>query len=145
MVFLHFLCKLLPKMGKQQIATVPSEIFNLWLLTWKQQLVHLFLIIVNIVFLPVLWPIHRFPRFSETTHLMFLDVIFSATKGLYNIRGLFVIFKCPADLLGMCPRFFIDDHNTQFNCIKGKWYHGRHTYLFAILFGSKKFLYLVIR
>ena len=33
MVFLHFVCKLLPNMRKQHIAAVSPEVFCLWLLT----------------------------------------------------------------------------------------------------------------
>ena len=51
MLFLHFVCKLLPNMAKQHIATVSSEVFGFWLLTSKNQLVHPFPIDVNIVFL----------------------------------------------------------------------------------------------
>ena len=55
-----------------------------------------------------------------------MSVIFSAAKSLYNIRGLFVIFKCPAGVLGTCSRFFINGHNALFYFIKGKWYYRRH-------------------
>ena len=41
-------------------------------------------------------------------------------------------------LPGTRPRFFINDHNAQIHCIKGKWHDRRHLY-FVILFGSEYF------
>ena len=106
MVFLYFVCKLLSNMRNQHITAVSSEVFCFWLMTWKYYLIHPLFIDVNIVFLRIFWPIHRFPCSSETTHLILL--------GLYNISGLFVIFKCPADLLGTCPGFslMVTTHNS---------------------------------
>ena len=127
MPIFHFVCKLLSKMRKQHIAAV-SEVCSLWLLTWKYYLIHPLFIDVNIVFLWVFWPILRLPRCGETTHFILLSVILSVEKGFYNISGLFVIFQRPAHFPDTCPRFFIDGHNTQFNCIKGKWHHRRHLY-----------------
>ena len=65
-----------------------------------------------------------------------MGVVFFATKGLYNISGLFVIFKCSAHVFfGTCPGLFINSHNAQFYCIKGKWYNRRHH---LVLVGQKK-------
>ena len=51
-----------------------------------------------------------------------MSVIFFTAKVLYNISrfsGL-AIFQHPVHFPGTCPRFFIDSHNVQFYCIKGK-------------------------
>ena len=57
-----------------------------------------------------------------------MSVIFSGTEVSYNISGLggLAIFKCLTHFPGTCPRFFIDGHNSQFHCIKGKWHDRRH-------------------
>ena len=80
---------------------------------------------------------------NKPCQLPFMRVIFSATKGLYNISGLFVIFKCPANLLGTCLGFFIDRHNAQFHCSRGKWHDRRH--FICDSFWVKKILYPVTR
>ena len=54
MVFLHFVCKLLPNMRKQHIAAVSPEVFCLWLLTWKYYLIHPLFFDVIVVFSRVL-------------------------------------------------------------------------------------------
>ena len=120
MFFLYFVCKPLPKIRKQHITAVSFEIFCLWLLIWKYYLIPTLCIDVNIVFLWVFWPIYRLPRCRETTHLILLGIIFSATKEFYNISSLFVIFQRPVHFPSTRSRFFIDGHNTKFNCIKGK-------------------------
>ena len=69
--------------------------------------------------------------------------LFSATKVLYNINDLggLAIFQCPADLLGTCLRLFIDGHNPQFHCIKGKWHGRRHLYYMFWAPGEGKIFY----
>ena len=106
--------KLLLNMRKQCIKTVPSEVFYLWLLAWRQQLIHSFLISVNTIFSWVFWSIHGFPCCSETAHFILPGVIFSATKAFYNINGLIVILKCPAELLGRVQDFslMVTTHNS---------------------------------
>ena len=123
MVLLHFLCKLLPNMRKQHIAAVSPEVFCLWLLTWKYYLIHPLLIDVNIVFLRMFWPIHRFCFKNEPCQLPLMSVICLTTKVSYNISGLggLIVYKCPAHFPSACPRFFIDGRNTQIRCIKSKW------------------------
>ena len=48
MVFLHFFCKLLPNMREHHITALPPKFFCIWLLTGKQQVIHSFLIDVQI-------------------------------------------------------------------------------------------------
>ena len=55
MFFLYFVCKLLPNMGKQHIATMLSKCFCFWLLTSENQFIYTLLIYVNILFLQILW------------------------------------------------------------------------------------------
>ena len=83
----------------------------------------------------------RFSRCGETTHLIFLSVVFSATKGFYNMSHRFVIFPRPAHFLSTRPRFFIDGHNTQLNCIKEKWHRRRHLYQIS---GSGKVIWHIL-
>ena len=85
MFFLYFICKPLPNMRKQHIKIVPSEVFCLWLLAWKQQLVHPFLISVIVIFSRVLGSIHGVSCRWKLVQLPLMNLIFSATKGLYNI------------------------------------------------------------
>ena len=97
------------------------------------------------VFFRILWPIYTFPRCDDTTPLILLGVVFLTTKGLYNISGLFVIFKCSGDLLGTCPRYYNNGLNVQFYCIKCKW-HGMTEDIFnCSSFLIKKLLYPVPR
>ena len=58
MFFLYFVCKLLSNMRKQHITAVSSEVFCLWLLTWKYYLKHPLSIDVIVIFSRVLRPIH---------------------------------------------------------------------------------------
>ena len=141
--FLHFVCKLLSNLWEHHITTMLSEVFCLRMLTSKNQFAHTFLIDVIVIFSRVFGPSHEVLCRRKLVQLLLLDVVFSATKGLYNISGLFIIFKCPAGLLGTCQRFFIDSYNAQFFCIKGKW-HGR-THIICSSFLAKKLLYPVIR
>ena len=126
MVFLHFVCKLLSNLWEHHITTMLSEVFYLRLLTSKKQFVHTLLIVVTVNFCWVLGSIHEVPHRGELVQLLLMPVIFSATKGLYNISGLFVIFKYLTHFSGTRPKFFIDGHNTQFYCIKDKWHDRRH-------------------
>ena len=114
MVFLHFDCKLLLNMRKQHIAAVSSEVFCLWLLTWKYYLIHPFLISESIVFLPILWPIHGLSFRSKPCQLPLMSVICITTKASYNISGLggLTILKCLTNFPGTCPKFFIDGYNA---------------------------------
>ena len=50
MIFLHFVCKLLLSLWEHHIATMPSEVFCLRLLTSKNQFVHPFLVDVMVIF-----------------------------------------------------------------------------------------------
>ena len=122
MILLHFVYKLLSNPWEHHIATMLSEVFCLRLFTSKNQFVHPFLIDVIAIFSRVPRATHEVHFRHELCQLPLLSVIFSATKVLYNISvlGGLVIFQCPADLLGTCPRFFINSHNAQFHCIKGK-------------------------
>ena len=112
MFFLYFVCKLLPNMRKQYIAAVPSEVFSLWLLTWKYYLIHPLFINVIAIFSRILRSIYWVSRCDELAQLILMSVIFLTTKDLYNIGGLLVIFRCPAHFPGACPRFFINVHNA---------------------------------
>ena len=91
--------------------------------------------------LRLLWPIHR-PRFrNEPCQLPPMTITFSATTVLCNISGFggLATFKCPTDLPGTSPRFIIDSHNTQFQCIKCKWNDRRlAVFLFLQFFLVKK-------
>ena len=122
MILLHFVYKLLSNPWEHHIATMLSEVFCLRLFTSKTQFVHPFLIDVIAIFSRVPRATHEVHFRNELCQLPLLSVIFSATKVLYNISvlGGLVTFQCPADLLGTCPRFFINSHNAQFHCIKGK-------------------------
>ena len=82
---MRLITKLLLNMRKQYIKTVPSEIFCLWLLAWKQQLLHPFLISVNIVFLQILWPINWCTCSMYTTHLILLSNISWVAVGFYDV------------------------------------------------------------
>ena len=46
------------------------------------------------------------------------------------------IFQCSTKFLGICQRFFINSHNAQFHCIKGKWHDRRHLSFLSFLFLS---------
>ena len=112
MFFLYFVCKLLPNMRKQHTTTVSSEVFWLWLLTWKYCLIQLLFIDVIVIFSQILSPIHAVLCRKELVQLPLIGVIFSATKGIYNIRCLFVIFKCTAHFPSACSRLLINGHNV---------------------------------
>ena len=82
MFFLYFVCKLLLKMRKQHITAVSSEIFCLWLLTWKYCLINPLFIDVNIVFLRINRPVQGFRFRNEPCQLSLMSVIFSTAKVL---------------------------------------------------------------
>ena len=117
-------------MWEQHIAAVSSEVPCLWLLTWKDYLTYPLAINVIVIFSRVLRSIHEVRSRNELAQLILMSVIFSTTKVLYNISGLggLAIFKYPPHFPGTCPRFFINGHNAQLYCIKGKWHHRRYLY-----------------
>ena len=80
-----FITKFLPNMRKQNIKTMPSEVFCLWLLTWKQQLVHPFFISVIVIFSQVFGSIDWGDNSGHVAHLIFLSVIFRDDMSLYDI------------------------------------------------------------
>ena len=75
-------------------AYVFCNLFCQWLLTSNQHLNHPFLIDVIFIFSRVSRLIDWCTCSMYTAHLILLGVIFRATKGLYNMNDLFVIFKC---------------------------------------------------
>ena len=89
------------------------------------------------------WPIHRRNRSGCTTHLIFLGVVFFTTMIFDNVSSFFVVHWCSADLVSTCPRFFINSHNAQFHCIKGKSIS--EDIFIRSSFWSKNFLYPVTR
>ena len=143
MIFLHFVCKLLLSLWEHHIATMPSEVFCLRLLTSKNQFVHPFLVDVMVIFCRVTGLTDEVRFWNELCQLALMGVIFSATKVLYNINdlGCLAIFHCPADLLGTCLRLFIDGHNPQFHCVKDKWHGRRYLYYMFWAPGEGKIFY----
>ena len=131
MIFLHFVFKLSPDMRKHYVTTMLPKFFCLGLLASKNQFVHAFFTDIVLVRLTVFRP---FPaggrRCGASFQLMFMLFVFNADMLFENIPcPTFLIFKCPEDLLGTCPRFFFNSHNAQFHCIKGKWHNRRYLYL----------------
>ena len=71
-------------MRKQHIVAVSSEIFSFWLLTGKQQHIHLLLTNVHIKFMLILSPINRPKTLQYNQQLTFLSNIFDATVMSYK-------------------------------------------------------------
>ena len=103
-------------MRKQHIAGMSSEVFCLWLLTWKYFLIHPFLIDVIVIFSGVLRPIHEVRFRNELDQLILMSVIFSTTKVLYNISSLggLAISRCPENSLARVQGFslMVTTHNS---------------------------------
>ena len=118
MVVPRFICKLLSNLWEHHVTTMLSEVFCLRLLTLKNQFVHTFLTDVMDTFSRFVGPIHEVPRRGELVQLPLMSVIFSATRDLYNISGLFVTFKRLAGFLGTCSRFFVDGHGHNSTALK---------------------------
>ena len=129
MFLLYFVCKLLSNMRKQHIAAVSSESFCLWLLIWKYYLIHPLFIDVVVIFSRVPKPIQVLFK-NKLVQLILMSVIFSTTKMLYNISDLDgpAVLQRPVHFPSTRPELFIEGHNTELNCIKRKWHHGRHLY-----------------
>ena len=110
MVFLHFDCKLLLNMRKQHIAAVSSEVFCLWLLTWKYYLIHPLFMDVIVVFSRVLGSIDWGACSRHLDQLPLMIEIFRVDMSFFDMSGPggLPIFKCPAQFSGPYPGFFID-------------------------------------
>ena len=105
---------------------------------------HSFVIDVVTIHSRVLRPVCRCTCDNYATYLILLSAVSLATMALYSICSLsgFTIFKCLADLFSTFPRFFIDNHGLQHNCVKGRWSNRRNPFYFLLV---KKTLHLVTR
>ena len=84
MVFLDFVCELLPNLWEYHITAVSSEVCCLWLLTWKYYLIHALIIDVIVIFSRILGQIHEVIRRGGLVQLPLMSVIFITQKGYRN-------------------------------------------------------------
>ena len=127
---LIFVCKLLPDIWEHHVTTLLYEVFCFWLLNWKYQLVHPFFIDAIVIFSRVPGPIYEVCFRNELCQLPLISVIFFCDKGALQYQRPWspCHIKVPYTLSWHLSGFFIDGHNVQFHCIKGKWHDRIHLY-----------------
>ena len=127
-------------MREQHIATIYSEFFCFWLLAWKQQLIHSFLISVNIIFLRILEPIDWCICSMYTAHLILMSDIFWAAVGLYDVAVFDVFASYSSTLHTSLERIqgfslMVTTHNSTTLKVNDM----TEDILFVVLFPPKKF------